>query len=295
MKFTRGSQICGAVLVLLVSLTVIARAGDYIVPGTANITAGRTCQPDTAAPADTLVMTVTVENWESDSLRSLYFCDHLPAGFFDLSTRQVRVNGLLLPDTAYIYEAGAVSEVFPGTRPHRWIVEAPPDSSGSRTCSHILDPGDGSLEIIYAVRCTTQGWHELPSYTWAGQLAGGDDQEVFGYCDSVLLLVTGPPESVDDLLARKAGSRIRLSWSEPWDDLGIDWYVIYCDTVVGFTSADGDSIGATADTFFTDPHSAVGDPGVNRFYLVRAVDVTGKRSDDSNRAGEFDMDLSNTK
>lgn|GEM_PF-2200093 len=294
-NWIRGSLVCGAVMVLLVFPAPKVQAGDYTVPGTVSITAGRSCQPDTIDPADTLVVTVTVDNSETDSLRNLYFCDHLPVEFFDLDTRQIRVNGFLLPDTAYVQESGAADEVFSGTRPHRWIIETPPDSAGSRLCSHILIPGNGLLEIVYAVRCTTNGQYRLPSYTWAGQLAGGDDRAVFGYCDSVFLLITGPPEPVDDLKVQKAGSRLRLSWSEPWDDLGVDWYVIYCDTMADFTSADGDSIGTTVDTFFIDPGGTVGDPGMNRFYLIRAVDVTGKRSDDSNRAGEFDKNLSNTK
>lgn len=282
-------------LASVVCLTAKAPAGDHTIPATVSVTAGRTCQPDTADPADTLMVTVTVDNSESDSLRNLYFSDHLPNEFFDIDTRQVRVNGLLLPDSAYLYESGSADDVFPGARPHRWIIEAPPDSTGSRPCSHILGPGSGSLEIVYAARCTTLGRHGLPGYTWSGQLAGGDDQEIFGYSDSTFLLVNGPPEAVDDLLAVKAGSMLRLCWSEPHDDMGIASYVVYRDTASEFTSVDGDSIGATADTFFTDPQGAVGDLGVNRFYLVRAVDMTGKRSDDSNRAGEFDRALSATK
>ena len=289
------SLIPGNALVFLIFLLSSAWAGDYTIPDTVSITAGRSCQSDTTDPADTLVVTITVDNSESDSLRNLYFSDHLPVEFFDLETRQVQVNGLLLPDSAYVHESGPVDEVFPGTRTHRWIVETPPDSAGSRLCSHILDPGSGSLEIVYAVRCTTLGRHGLPGYTWAAQLTGGDDRGVFGYSDSVFLLVNGPPEPVDDLLAIKAGFRVRLCWSEPWDDLGIAWYVIYRDTVSGFTSSTGDSIGATADTFFLDLDGAVGDPDLNRFYLIRAVDVTGKQADDSNCAGEFDISLSNVK
>jgi hypothetical protein len=294
-KYAHGSLVPGGVLVFLFCLIASAWAGDYTFPSSAAVTTGRSCQPDTADPADTLVVTVTVDNTEPDSLRGLYFSDHLPVQFFGLDTRQVRVNGILLADTAYVYETGPDDDVFPGTRPHRWIIEAPADSTGSRSCSHTLDPGTGSLEIVYAVRCTTLGRHDLPSYTWAAQLTGGDYQEVFGYCDSVFILVSGPPDAVDDLLARKAGTRVHLCWSEPHADMGIAAYVIYRDSTADFTSWDGDSIAATADTFFIDADGGIGDPALNRYYLIRAVDGAGKRSDDSNCAGEFDRELSSTK
>lgn len=294
-KSACGWTAAGSTFFLVLFIMTTSWAGDYTFPATAGILAGRSCQPDTAGPADTLVVTVTVDNSEPDSVRNLYFADHLPVEFFDLDTRQVRVNGLLLPDTAYIHESGPAGDVFPGTRPHRWIIEAPPDSAGSRGCSHILDPGAGSLEIIYAVRCTTRGQYGLPGYTWAARLTGGDEQEVFGYCDSLFTLVAGPPGAVDDLLARKAGSQIHLCWSAPDADLGISAYVVYRDTTADFTSLDGDSIAATADTVFIDDHGGVGDPSLNLYYLVRAVDAAGKRSEDSNHAGEFDKQLSATK
>ena len=292
---SRGSVMCGGVFFLMFLLVTISQADDHVFPDTVSITAGRSCGPDHAGPADTLVVTVTIHNAELDSLRSIYFSDHLPAVFFDVSTQQVRVNDILLPDTAYIYETTPVDQIFPGARSHRWIIEAPPDSLGSRPCGHILDPAGGSLQIVYAVRCTTNGQHCLPGYSWAAQLVGGDVREVFGYADSLFIAISSPPEAVDDLLAGKAGSHIYLCWSEPWDDMGIGSYVIFRDTVSDFTSLNGDSIAVTGDTFFVDVDGALGDPGVNRFYLVRAVDVTGKRSDDSNHAGEFDKNLGSTK
>jgi hypothetical protein len=240
-------------------------ADDYAFPDTVDIIASRSFQPDPAGPADTLLMTMSISNAEADSVRNLYFSDHLPAEFFDIDTRQVSVNGVELADTAYLYEAGQLDEVFLGARPHRWVIESPPDSAGLRRCSHILNPSTGILEIIYAVRCTTNGQHRLPGYTWAGQMSGTDGQEIFGYSDSVLISVSDVPGAVGNLVAQKAASSLCLSWGIPWDDVGINYYVIYRDTVSVFTSLDGDSIAATTDTFFIDDIGGVGDPSTNRF------------------------------
>jgi hypothetical protein len=85
-----------------------------------------------------------------------------------------------------------------------------------------------------------------------------------------------------------------LFWTPVEHGSGIDHYVIYRDTVSGFDSSNGDSIGATADTFYLDQAAGgIGVPGQNLYYLVRAVDNAGKKSDDSNCAGEFDKDIWN--
>jgi hypothetical protein len=294
-RFSPGHKIFFGLVLLLFVPTMTLQAGDYAFPDTVNISAGRSLQPDPAGPADTLVVTVNLSNAETDSLRNLYYSDHLPVEFYDIDTRQIWVNGVELSDTAYLHEVGQPDEVFPGTKPHRWVIEAPPDSVGSRPCSHILDPSTGSLQIVYTARCTTNGQHCFPSYTWAGQLAGADDLEVFGYNDSVFIFISDLPQAVDDLSADKAGPNAHLYWSVPWDDVGIDHYVIFRGSAPEFTSQSGDSIAATVDTFFVDADGGVGDPGTNWFYLVQAVDLTGKGSEDSNCVGEFDIDLTNAK
>jgi len=248
-------------------------------------------------PADTIVVTVNLSNTEPDSLRNLYFSDHIPESLFDIFTTEVRVNGAVLSDTSYIHEVGAADEVYEGTVPHRWVIEAPPDSLGQRPCSQILDPGSGTLQIIYTARCTTGGNHCFPSYTWAGQLVGGGFVETFGYKDFIFVSVdVDSPSAVVDLATVLSTSDMFVFWSPAGDDVGVDYYVVYRDTLPVFDSAAGDSIGVTTDTFYVDEApGGIGDPGLNCYYLVRAVDLTGKESDDSNHAGEFDRYLSNLK
>jgi len=295
-KLTRF-QIVSLLTVLFVVLLIGAsQAADYVFPDTLGISAARTFQDSLIGSADTIVVTVSMSSAELDSLRNLYFSDHVPDEFFDIFTTEVQINGAVLPDSEYIHEVGSADEVFAGTVPHRWVIEAPPDSLGSRSCSGILDPGSGTLQIVYTARCTTGGSYSFPSYTWAGQLTGGDQIEVFGYKDSVFITVTDVPPAVVDLATVLAGADLFLFWTPVEHGAGIDHYVVYRDSVPGFDSAGGDSIGMTADTFYVDQAAGgIGDPGLSLYYLVRAVDPAGKKSDDSNCAGEFDKDLPNAK
>ena len=283
-------------MVFVIFLTGASQAADYVFPNTLAVSLSRTFQDTLVGSADTIVVTVNMSNAESDSLRNLYFSDHVPEEFFDISTTQVQVNGTILDVSEYIHEVGSAAEVFAGTIPHRWVIEAPPDSLGSRVWSNIVDPLSGTMQIVYTARCTTGGDHGYPSYTWAGQLVGGDQTELFGYQDSVFITVVDAPPAVSDLATILSGADLFLFWTPVEHGAGIDHYVVYRDTVAGFVSAGGDSIGVTADTFYVDPSAGgIGDPELSLYYLVRAVDPTGKKSDDSNCAGEFDRTMGNTK
>jgi uncharacterized lipoprotein YddW (UPF0748 family) len=103
-----------------------------------------------------------------------------------------------------------------------------------------------------------------------------------------------PPAAIADLRTDKSNSDIVLSWSPvTTDTLGnpetISQYVVYRETQPNTPPAD--SIGATSDTTFTDP-GAAGSVATNYYYVVRAVDDDQSKSSSSNKAGEFDIDLS---
>lgn len=290
------STVFPLVAIFLLLLMGVPRAADYVFPDTVGICTERIFELSLVGGGDTLVVMVNLSNTEPDSLRNLYFSDHIPEVFFDISTVEVQANGVVLSDTAYVHEVGSAGEVYANTVPHRWVIEAPPDSLGDRPCSQILDPNTGTLQVVYTARCTTLGDHYFPSYTWAGQLSGGDPREAFGYCDSVFVSVTGIPSAVVDLATVISGSDIFLFWSPAEDDQEIDYYVVYRANDPGFDSGSGDSIGVTADTFYVDPVvGGIGDPGLNWYYLVRAVDMSGNKSDDSNCAGEFDRIIEKSK
>jgi hypothetical protein len=107
-----------------------------------------------------------------------------------------------------------------------------------------------------------------------------------------------PPAAIADLAATLVEDVIHLSWSAVTvdeDDLPVtvDHYVIYRGEDPDFIPAGGDSIGTAGGTAFVDTGAAVGDTATDHCYVVRAVSVTGMKSADSNRIGEFDRPLAN--
>jgi M6 family metalloprotease-like protein len=103
-----------------------------------------------------------------------------------------------------------------------------------------------------------------------------------------------PPFAVDDLSARlkqpgKTSGDIQLSWTAPYDNVGVEHYLVYRDTLTGSL---GDSLTKTKGTYYIDA-GAAGDTLVNYFYRVKAVDAAGNVSEPSNQAGEFDKLMSN--
>jgi hypothetical protein len=101
-----------------------------------------------------------------------------------------------------------------------------------------------------------------------------------------------PPKRISDVTATLSGD-LRLSWSPVTVDTAgeavvIDHYVVYRDTVHDFAASAANSLAAVDQCRFDDMTAALGHTGTNHYYLVRAVDAAGTKSDDSNRVGEFD-------
>jgi len=99
------------------------------------------------------------------------------------------------------------------------------------------------------------------------------------------------PEAIDDLTIKLAGDALHLEWTEPYDDIGVTRYVVYRNTAAYSL---GDSLTGTTDTTYTDM-GVVGDVDTNYFYMVKAVDGVGNKSEESNEVGEFDVYLSYAK
>jgi len=111
-----------------------------------------------------------------------------------------------------------------------------------------------------------------------------DDFEI-----STITCTSGPPDPVDDLTAQLLESDIFLQWTEPYSEGGVDRYVVYRSTAVGSA---GDSLAGTANTTYTDV-GAAGVVGTNYYYTVKAADAAGRKSEESNKVGEFDCELIN--
>ena len=103
-----------------------------------------------------------------------------------------------------------------------------------------------------------------------------------------------PPEAVGELSAALAGYEsgspdpdIRLTWTRAFCESGLDHYIVYRGTDFAGIM---DSLAATADTTYLDP-GAGGNPSENYYYLIRAVDVLGRKGPESGRVGEFDAEI----
>jgi hypothetical protein len=141
-------------------------------------------------------------------------------------------------------------------------------------------------------------------YNWWGQYPP-DSSQFSGLVDYVPALEESPdstaPEAIADLsvdlLKVPSDSSIVLQWSEITTDVMgklefISHYSIYRDTIPGFVPASAQSLAVVSDTTFEYFDSgAVGDAGVNYYYVVKAVDYGANKSYASNMVGEFDKSL----
>jgi len=103
------------------------------------------------------------------------------------------------------------------------------------------------------------------------------------------LVTSGAPGPVDGLVAQPSDGDLVLTWSPP-SGKAVVRYVVYRDTTGDFEAGPEDSIGGTTDTTYLDA-GAIGTVGTNYFYLVKAVDDIGQKSDPSGTVGEFDVPL----
>jgi hypothetical protein len=101
---------------------------------------------------------------------------------------------------------------------------------------------------------------------------------------SFLYLYSGPPP-VTDLRVLLADSCVALLWSSVPEAVS---YVIYRDSLAGFVPGAQDSVGVTVDTSYMDCDPVAG----AAYYVVRAVDAVGRKSEDSRQVGQFERDLS---
>jgi len=96
-------------------------------------------------------------------------------------------------------------------------------------------------------------------------------------------------------------SAVRLAWNRV--SQGVDGsaergpvrYRVYCDTVPGFAAQPEKIIAITSDLDYSHSDGRIGDPAVNLFYVITAVDGSDNESVESNRVGEFDRSLRATK
>jgi hypothetical protein len=162
----------------------------------------------------------------------------------------------------------------------------------------------GALDQLYMGNDWLPDEHDLSGYDtvqvkfifhsdWDADVAEGfylDDVTVTG-----AFLAGGdvlPPGAVANLtLTLTADTALVLAWSPVADD-DLDHYVVYRDTLFDFQPDAANSLAATGDTTYVDDDAGiVADTVRSYYYLVRAVDGSGKKSEPSQAVGEFDRTL----
>ena len=134
----------------------------------------------------------------------------------------------------------------------------------------------------------TTSWQVDPSltaeeiYWWRAFAADTIEWGPVSEALSFRYISLGPPP-VTDLTIQKENSCVVLIWSPVAEAAG---YIIYRDSLAGFLPAPEDSVGYHTDTAYVDCDAV--DRG---YYVVRAVDAAGLKSDDSGQVGQFDKDL----
>jgi len=89
------------------------------------------------------------------------------------------------------------------------------------------------------------------------------------------------------VMITKSGSNVRLTWNTV---VGATQYRVYRSTEAYFGPSPGNAIGTVTASNYTDT-GKIGDPNVNYFYVVTALDAQERESLPSNAVGEFDFAL----
>jgi hypothetical protein len=182
------------------------------------------------------------------------------------------------------------------------------DGGYADTARYIVYDLDGPTQTMSSQYNVGDGWHHLGQYLFGDSATvrvtdqwSGDGTAVVA--DAVRLVCLGaddtPPGAVQDLSATLAGQDVNLGWSAVTADTagakeGISHYVVYRSQDPDFGAQPSDSLARVAGTGYTDP-GAAGTPGANYYYVVRAVDYAGYKSEPSDTVGEFDRGLISSK
>ncbi len=145
----------------------------------------RSFSTDLALTNAPIIVTVTFTNAESNALHGWFYSDQIPDGLW-ASTLSVKIDGRTV--TNCLVESGEVSDVYPGCRPWRWVLERPPAFSDSNAI-----PASGTVELMYALNASVPGSFAMQQYSWcAWELTAtnawfgtsdGQEQQTVAYVD----------------------------------------------------------------------------------------------------------------
>ena len=146
------------------------------------ITVSRYYTADTVTQGDTILISIQIENNQTESLYGLVVSDQVPSGFTILH-HEVEIGSTVLDD--HVYETGYSGEIYDGNTPRRWVFVTPPSFAEANS----IPPGEVA-RIEYSAECPEAGVCLFKNLSWVGAvLRGNDSLYVFGYGDDSLLIV----------------------------------------------------------------------------------------------------------
>ena len=131
-------------------------------------------------------------------------------------------------------------------------------------------------------------WFYVADYfAYNKTVATGEDGDVITL--NLSISDTSNPTAPSSLTATEISAGvINLSWSAATDDIGVQKYLVYRGNTTGVTTSNGNNIGNSTDTNYTDSGLAV--DGSTYFYIVTAMDT----SNEGTASGEASETVSDT-
>ncbi len=181
------------------------------------------------------------------------------------------------------------------------------DADYADTARYTIYDLDGPTLVTASQNFAGDGWHHISQFSFGDSAAVRVTNDYTGgtavVADAIRFLCLGadqvPPGAVADLSPHLIEQDVRLQWSPVSLDTagakeGISHYVVYRNTDPGFGADPSDSLAGVAETHYDDA-GAAGLAGTDYFYIVRAVDYAGLKSENSATVGEFDVELGSSK
>jgi hypothetical protein len=177
------------------------------------------------------------------------------------------------------------------------------DAGYADTARYVIYDLDGPTQTWADQNNVGDGWHHLGQYLFGDTASVRVTDDYSGgtavVADAIRFVCLGadqtPPSAVEDLRAALTGSDIDLQWSAVTADTAgakesISHYVVYRSDDPTFSAQPVDSLAAVASSQYLDA-GAAGSSVTNYFYIIRAVDYGGLKSEASATVGEFDVEL----
>jgi hypothetical protein len=167
-------------LCLLSQAALAVTSGDLALARTFDKTVALTNSP--------ILVTATLTNISTDTIRGFYYFDQLPTGL-TVATINVTLGGRSL--TNFSFESGQDGDVYAGCTPQRWRLETPTNF----TEANVIPP-QGIVRVVFSISCASTGTFTLQGFGCAA-CKPDKTNTLFGYSGTAdqqtVTFVSSPP------------------------------------------------------------------------------------------------------